>query len=347
MERPKNRIDEIRRRRQNKPRSTKSEKKTRNRSRDNRSSPPVMARAVVGSVPIHRKKVDKKQRRRYDVSLGRSGTEMRLPTLPQFRIGWRLISFVFVVVLVFGAYQFWDSPVFLVNEAEIVGLERISPSDVNSVLDVSGQSIFLLDPENMEQRLLESFAEFSTVSVQIDLPGTVLVTVSERSPVLVWNHEGRSEYVDVEGKAFPVRSEVQAAGPLPVIEADQDPPTYETSEQSQQTLASIDLELLNLGITNPEPSVSTARSLLAPEMVSAILMMHDQAPDGARLIFEEVHGLGWQDTHGWYVYFGDMNDINMKANIYNAILNQLQQEQEHIPAMISVEYLHAPYYTLE
>lgn len=347
LDRSKNRVDEIRRRRQNKSRSTKIEKKSRDRTRGARSSPPVMARAVGGSAAIHRRKVVKKQRRRYDVSLGMSGAELRLPTLPQFRIGWRLVSLVLIMVLSFIAYQLWDSPVFLVNEAEIVGLERIRSSDVISVMEVSGQPIFLLDPEIMEQTLLDSFAEFSTVSVQVDLPNTVLVTVTERSPVLIWIQDGRSDYVDTEGNAFPIRHDMVEAELFPVIEAAQDPPTYESAEKTEQTFASFDIELLDLEITNSQPSVSTARSLLSPEMVSAILIMDEQAPKGARLIYEQLHGLGWQDARGWYVYFGDVSDINMKANIYNVILNRLQEEQDQTPAMISVEYLHAPYYRLE
>ena len=116
-------------------------------------------------------------------------------------------------------------------------------------------------------------------------------------------------------------------GLFPVIEAAQDPPTYESAEQTDQMLASLDIELLDLEITNSQPSVSTARALLSPQMVSAILMMDKQAPEGAKIIYEELHGLGWQDTRGWYVYFGDVNDIDMKAKIYTVILNRLQETE--------------------
>jgi hypothetical protein len=81
-------------------------------------------------------------------------------------------------------------------------------------------------------------------------------------------------------------------------------------------------------------------------MVSAILSMSAQAPAGTPLIYDALHGLGWKDAAGWEVYFGDIRDIEMKLRVYQALVKRLQGEGLQ-PALISVEYVHSPYYRLE
>ena len=63
--------------------------------------------------------------------------------------------------------------------------------------------------------------------------------------------------------------------------------------------------------------------------------------------FNGEKGFGWTDPHGWQVYFGtSTDDIDMKlveyAHIVDAILDKNLQ-----PVLISMEFLHAPFYRLE
>jgi len=70
------------------------------------------------------------------------------------------------------------------------------------------------------------------------------------------------------------------------------------------------------------------------------------APQDTRLVFDKEHGLGWKDTQGWDVFFGDIQDIDLKLRIYQALVKQLAKEKVN-PVLISVEYVHTPYYRLE
>jgi hypothetical protein len=57
--------------------------------------------------------------------------------------------------------------------------------------------------------------------------------------------------------------------------------------------------------------------------------------------------LGWNDPNGWEVFFGSQgNDMNQKLAVYKSLVERLQSEGIQ-PALISVEYIHAPYYRME
>ena len=62
------------------------------------------------------------------------------------------------------------------------------------------------------------------------------------------------------------------------------------------------------------------------------------------MIYDPKYGMGWQDPHGWSVYFGqNTQDIAMKEKVYQAILDTITKQGIQ-PTLISVEYLDAPFY---
>jgi hypothetical protein len=89
---------------------------------------------------------------------------------------------------------------------------------------------------------------------------------------------------------------------------------------------------------------------LDPQWVSAILAVGAQAPRRARLIYDGERGLGWEDRQGRQVFFGtsgvDPETLDLKLKIYLALLQRLAK-QEIRPVLVSVEYVHAPYYRVE
>ena len=85
---------------------------------------------------------------------------------------------------------------------------------------------------------------------------------------------------------------------------------------------------------------------MTPDLVKAVLVLSKQAPKNTALVYDAQHGLGWKDARGWEVYFGDAQDVTMKLRVYKAIINQLMADDTQ-PTLVSVEYVHAPYYRLE
>lgn len=313
-------------------------------------SPPVMTRSPLIGAALNRSAQARRPTRRYDMPVrGVPGAEVRLPSLPQIRGGWRLLSLVLTGALAFVLYFLWTAPTFQVQTATVEGLQHINARDVEIVLDVTGQPIFALNPERMLADLQSAFPEFEQVSVEINLPASVMVRVQERTPVMVWRQEGHSDLVDAQGVAFPLRVDSQVET-LPVVEAADalpellDPGTdlvelLKAQEAEEETANTASASLTNNLVTGP-------RQLMTPEMVTAVLAMAREAPQATPLVYQSQHGLGWKDRRGWEVFFGTGDQMEMKLRIYDAIVKHLKREDLQ-PELVSVEYVHAPYYRLE
>jgi cell division protein FtsQ len=306
--------------------------------------PPVMARGGLPVQSYTEIRHVRKARRRFDLTLGAAGTEMRLPAIPQIHFGWRVISLVLLAAFSYGLFTLWNSPEFHVDGAHISGLKHVTEPAVNAVLGLAGQPVFTLDAAYMERLLQDEFHEFSSAKVSVSLPNSVAVTVTERIPVLIWMQDGRTNMVDENGVTFPARegSEEQA---LPKIEANASPPAPALNlEQADQSLPDMSFPIDLMTASSASESF-IARPLLTPEMVTAVLLMAKNAPQDAVLMYTAENGLMWQDKRGWNVYFGAPAEMEMKLHVYKTILDHLKS-QDTRPEMISVEFLTAPYYRL-
>ena len=293
------RTDEIRRRRSSQSRQAKLGRRKPKAALH--TPPPVMVRhsvSVAAQGESGRRKSKSvggvQHRRRYDVALGNQGAEMQLPALPKVRVGWRMISLALVALLGFVLYNFWNAPNYRVDAAEVSGLHYLTSSEINEALGVPGKHVFDLDASAMASDLVNVFPQISSVSVQISLPQTVMITVTERVPVLIWYRDEKWRLVDADGVTFPARNEAMLSG-FPVVEASGDPPQLESPEQAAPILELPDLEELAEELSLGTPAAGEAKQFLSPEMVETILLMARRAPGKAQLVYDPVHGLGWKD----------------------------------------------------
>lgn len=301
-------------------------------------SAPVLMRGVKADLPV-RPRQHSRVRRRFDLPLRTPGSEVRLPTVPLVRAGWRWLSGLLSAGLIALLAWLWTAPPFQVGAIEVQGLQRLEAREVNLVLGIQNRPIFVLNPLLLERDLTAAFPEFTAVDVRIGLPGKVTIAVEERQPVLGWLNPQGLVLLDAGGMSFPARGLVNDQGDdaaaggqrLPVIEAPKMvmAPDPETEEAGQPL--------------NPY----VGRQLLTPVQVEGVLQMSAAAPAGARLIFDPDHGMGWEDPEGWVVYFGaDGLEMPARLQMYTTIVADLQ-DRKITPAMISVEFLHAPYYRME
>ncbi len=348
---------------------------------DTHASPPVMARGSLDGMTRPGSRRHRTARKLHNVPLNAQGAEMRIPSLPRIGIGWRVASFALLVLTALTLYLLWTSPMYRVEMPKVKGLKQITTSDVSKALALKGSSVVALDSGRMQQTLLDTFPEFSTVVVQVDFPNTVYITVTERVPVLVWKQDGRSYLVDAEGMTFPARAEtddlastyvvVEASGDLPAfikpVRASDPAGTGETEagesirleEQQKAQEAIRSLGALTDQLPFTLPAEARARAFLPPEMVTVILRLSQQLPKGSQLLYDPERGFGWQDRRGWQVYMGNFGPdeptahssdlaevVAVKLQVYRAILERVRSLGEK-PSLISVEYLHAPYYRVE
>jgi len=158
--------------------------------RSRRPMPPVMVRGVDRrGNKSNGKRRTKRIKRRFDIALStpnNPGVEIRLPSLPVFKIGWRFLSIIMVSCLVLLFYFLWNSPMFQVSSIDVKGALRLTPEVIASSLNVSDKPIFSIDPAQLEEALSNTFSQLTEISVQIKFPAQVFVEVIERVPMISW-----------------------------------------------------------------------------------------------------------------------------------------------------------------
>lgn len=287
----------------------------------NRELPPITARGVVNDFGIERRKKAGKRRYNAAVGLQRSLAEVLPLPLPRRRVrpGWRLLSFL--LVLLFGAslYLFLSLPTFQVSSAHISGNQRIPADEINAALELSGRSIFLQAPARIREKALRAYPELASVEVSIDLPNIVSVHVTERQPIIQWQQEGSYAWIDETGTAFRPRGEAQG---LITVQALQPPPA--------------------LNLPSDDPLAPTP--FISQETVAALKALAPYVPAGTSILYDPSSGLSWTDARGWQAVFGmSGDDVKGKVRVYQAMVDWLTQRGIR-PNLINVAYPSAPFY---
>jgi hypothetical protein len=285
-----------------------------------RPLPAVTTRARQEAARLKRKPA-RNTRRRFNIALHMPRAETRSIHIPRPRFGWRMLSFLLVAILGTALYFAFNLPELRVTQAQVTGNEWVSPEEINAVMNVAGQPIFLLIPSDLETRLRLNHPEFASVKVTVTLPNLVSVNVTERQPVVRWEQGGGYTWISEDGIAFKPRGELSGLIFVTALSA----PPVEGSVSSDPL--------------SPAPFIPV-------EMVRALKGLAGHVPSGATILYETGMGFGWNDPRGWKVYFGtSASDIELKVRVYESMVNSLTQRGIR-PALINVMYPTAPYYRM-
>lgn len=283
-----------------------------------RPAPAVKTRARQNGAP--KRKPVQNARRRYQISMPVARDEIRSFSIPRPRFGMRVISFVIAAILGTLLYLAYNLPYFRVVQAQITGNQILSSEELNAVVNVSGQPIFTLKPEDLETRLRLNYPELVFVDVAVSLPNIVSVNVVERHPVVRWEQGGSYTWISEDGVAFRPRGEIAELISVAAVSA-------------PSAAANVSDPL------NPVPFIS-------PEWVLALKGLAGHVPPGMSILYDAQYGFGWNDPRGWSVYFGtSANDVELKMRVYESLVNSLTQRGIR-PALINVTYPTAPYYRM-
>ncbi len=261
---------------------------------------------------------------RYEVLVGSFVRTPRRLALPSFSLkrlihaGW-LFSLLLLGLGIL--YLLFETPYFRVERLQVQGVQWVSASEVETVLDVRGQLLFTLAPRDLEQRLLRAFPEFAAVQVHVRFPSVLEVQVREREPLIRWEQDGRYTWIDAEGIALRPRGE--AAGLIRVRALTPPPPQPAPTEP-----------------THPP-------AYLSPQMVEALRQVAAFLPADCQLLYDARYGFGWEDEQGQRVFFGQSAaEMPARMQVYLYLSRFLEQQGIH-PAFIDLRYPDAPYYRLE
>ncbi len=281
----------------------------------------VRAKKKVAAPKVKVSRPKENTRRRFQIALPAAPrVNARLLSVPRPRFGWRSVSFILSAVLGIALYYAFNLPQLRVIEAQVIGNQIVTPLDVNSVLNIAGQPVFMITPSDLETRLRLNYPELAFVRVTVSLPNLVTVDVRERKPAIRWEQGGGYTWVAEDGVAFKPRGEmiglisVVAESAPPVAGAVADPLT-------------------------PAPFISS-------DMVQALKGLASHVPPGQSILYDARMGFGWNDPRGWRAYFGATpNDIALKMRVYESLVESLTQRGIR-PALINVTYPTAPYYRM-
>ena len=282
---------------------------------------PVPTRTDSGMTKPRKRAVSPgRGRRRFQVALPLSRTDFRPINMPRLRFGWRSLSLIFTTALGLLIYLAFQRPELRVVEAEITGNRLLAPSELNSVLNVAGQPIFVLIPEDLETRLRLHYPELVSVKVDVSMPNHVSVNIVERQPVVRWEQGGGYTWIAEDGIAFRPRGEV--LGLISVV-----------------ALSGPAIENVSVDPLTPAPFIST-------EMIESLKGLAGHVPPGESILYDAGLGFGWNDPRGWRVYFGtSASDVELKMRVYESMVASLTQRGIR-PALINVTFPTAPYYRM-
>jgi cell division protein FtsQ len=315
---------------------------------------PVIVRNTTFGTPIRQRVATSNPRKQFYVPLATPGTELRLPALPTLRPGPRILSGLIVIIAAIGIFSMLFSSVFTIDNLAVKGTKRLTQANIGAALNIQNLSVVELDTQTLRTELLTAYPILENASVNVSLPNTVSVTVSERQPILDWKIGDNHLWADKKGVLF------QPAGENPnllTILSQEQPPLY-VSPEEQKALQ----DAAQTASTNPSaPAVlnnitSSALNLSHPktetDRIDPVLLQTAQKlaahlPAGTVLAYSKASGLGWKDPGGWEVYIGtELGDFDQKFALYQSISEQLAG-QGITPTLISVEFVNAPYYRVE
>jgi len=240
------------------------------------------------------------------------GARLRLPALPAFRTGARLLSLSLACLLIWVLASAFRSAEFQVIQAQVEGSAMLGDDRIRSIAGVDGSLIFLVDPAEVQSRLVAQ-PEIQSAEVLLRWPNLVRIAVVERQPMVAWTDDGRVWWLSADGVAF-----------LP------------HGERSDLVRIDSDDSILRIQRDALVP-------VIAPEILWAAASLRMQAPEAELLRYDPLHGLGFDDPLGWKAYFGTSGDMVVKVQLYRKIAQALQAQGVQAE-WVSIEDPAAPYY---
>ncbi|OPB35758.1 cell division protein FtsQ/DivIB [Bartonella taylorii] len=106
---------------------------------------------------------------------------------------------------------------FVVTDVDIIGNKRLVKQEVLKILELdTAPSIFTFDVDKARS-LLEQQAWVQSVNIQKIYPNRVLISVVEREPYAIWQHDGMMDIIDHTGRVIvPFKGKIVLGLPLVV-----------------------------------------------------------------------------------------------------------------------------------
>jgi len=301
----------------------------------------AVRRAIDPPVVQPRARNDRRFGKRSDAA----GAEEASAIKRHLKPGWRLLSFALAGLFSYLLFGAWRSPDYRVASIQVSGLQRLSQEEVLAKVNVLGQHIFAVQPQEIHDTIAAAFPELRDIEVRVSLPARITISAVERQPMFTWQMQDSSMWVDTEGYLIPARG---SAPEMLTISADS-LPVYQLSEDLTEDGAIVkiiqDKSINKPGLSNLAFFAQSKH--IDSSLLLGVLQLNAWMPDEKTLLYQRQRGLGWADVRGWDVFVGQkLENINDKMVMYEIIVRNLE-DQGINPSLVSVEFLNAPYYRVD
>jgi len=296
----------------------------------------ITSRSNAYSTPLRDSVSTPARKKAYHVAA--NGVETRLPSLPRLHFSWQWISGFMVVVTLTAVMLALTLDVFKVSQVQVEGLQRIQAADILAVVQKNTTSIFTIDRQKVVDEIGLAFPELTNTTLKVDMSGAVLVSASERTPVLAWVAGDNTFWFDAEGVVMTPRGD---GGSLLTVRSDSSIPMTKPVVGIHSAV-----DFANLVLARKIDPLTPADVInnINPQVMKAAIDLNAQLPSGASLVYDPISGMGWQDPRGWKVFFGlDLANIQFKQVEYQAIVESLAAKGIN-PTVISVAHIDFPYF---
>lgn len=153
-----------------------------------------------------------------------------------------MFALLFVGLIMFGQWFFsgkmyrviWESQYngfmqgtaklgFAINDIYITGKKNASTEDMSRILDIyKGDPILDLDLQEIKKRV-EQMEWVKYAAVERKFPGTLVLSITEREPVAIWQHAGQLYLLDEDGTVIDKPGDVGYFADLIIIVGEEVP----------------------------------------------------------------------------------------------------------------------------
>ena len=246
---------------------------------------------------------------------------------------WRriLTMIALLVIAIVGVSFALSSTNFQVHQIDIMGTQNSRLVSGIQRMGIQGQNIFLLDAGDLTTRI-EALPVVDSVNLSKQLPNLVMITVVERTPVLLWQTRQGTFSVDSKGVVIAPASDTTGIDHLMTV--------VDVREKAVQQIHPG--TLLNAADIAFAMQVNTGLQHLSG--VSTFTLRYDAVPGqggyGSFIVMS---------SNGWLAYLGgavDNNPLDNRLAELQQILNLAQQKQLNL-ATVDLRFGLRPVYTLK
>lgn len=188
----------------------------------------------------------------------------RSPLNPGFP-KWAVISAVLVLLVAVGAWAVLSSTFFGVRQIDVSGTRLVTAQQVKDAVALGpDDSLVTVDADAVEDRV-EKLAPVADARVSRSWPGTLVVDVTERSPVAIVQVAGQPQVIDADGVPYAPASALGTAaeGLLPLELKNPSPDDHATRE-AVAVIGGLD-----------EPTRQLVAKVTAESAAQVTLVLHD------------------------------------------------------------------------